>query len=185
MRVEAQPNPSIERTCHSRLRRLRHAAHVQRWAAFTTTMQCSPTWPDTGTIAAIASIIAAFSVTMLAFRVQREIGMPGRGVGSWIPPADQLLLVTSTLALVAVLLPLVAAHPSSWVHQCLPAPACAALLILLGAYPLALLAHYRLIFSGGRTGVRGPSEPSEVRVIAIAALLATLAFAWSLYLHAA
>lgn len=27
------PNPSIERTCHSRLRRLRHAAHVQRLAS--------------------------------------------------------------------------------------------------------------------------------------------------------
>jgi hypothetical protein len=148
-------------------------------------VHCSPLWPDTGTLAAIASIVAGFSVTMLAFRIQREIGMPGRGVGSWIPPADQLLLVTSTLALVAVLLPLVAAHPSSWAHQCLPAAACAALVILLAAYPFALLAHYRLIFSGGRTGVRGPSEPNEVRVIAVSLVLATLTFAWSLYLHAA
>lgn len=147
-------------------------------------MQCSPIWPDTGTIAAIASIVAAFSVTMLVFRVQRELGMPKRGVGSWIPPADQLLLVTSTLALVAVLLPLVAAHPSSWVHQCLPAPACAALVILLGAYPFALLAHYRFIFSGDRQGVRGPSEPGEVRVITTAVVLAIFTFAWSLYRHA-
>jgi len=148
-------------------------------------MQCSPLWPDTGTIAAIASIVAAFSVTMLVFRVQRELGMPGRGVGSWIPPTDRLLLVTSTLALIAVLLPLVAAHPSSWTHQCLPAPACATLVILLGAYPFALLAHYRFILSGGRTGVRGPSEPGERKVIAVAVVLAILTFAWSLHIHAA
>ena len=148
-------------------------------------MECRDVWPDTGTVATIASIVAAFSVTVLAFRVQRELAIRARGVPSWIPPADWLLLATSTLALVAVLLPVVAAHPTSWMHRCLPAPASAATVVLLATYPFALLAHYRFIFAGGRTGVRGPSERGEVLVIRAGSLLSFAIFGWALYLHAA
>ena len=78
-----------------------------------------------------------------------------------------------------------AAHPTSWMHRCLPAPASAATVVLLATYPFALLAHYRFIFAGGRTGVRGPSERGEVLVIRAGSLLSFAIFGWALYLHAA
>jgi hypothetical protein len=141
-------------------------------------------WPDTGTLSTIAGIIAAFSVSMIFFRVQREIQMHGDGEINWVPWADRLLLLSSFLSLICVLLPLVAAHPSSWAYQRLPGPACAATVVLVAAYPAAILAHYRFILGCGREGERDNPEPAERWIVwfALASSLATAA--WSYPLHA-
>jgi hypothetical protein len=120
---------------------------------------------------------------MVAFRVQRELLARERGVGTWIPPADRLLLAASTLALLGVLLPLVVAHPGSAFYRLLPASSCAVVIVLLAAYPFALLAHYRLILGSDRTGVRGPVEPGEVLVIWCAVALSLVVFVWTMYLR--
>ena len=141
-------------------------------------------WPDTGTLATIASVIAAFCVSMTFFRVQREIQMHGNGEINWIPWADWLLLLASFLSLVCVLLPLVAAHPESWAYQRVPGPACAATIVLVANYPLAILAHYRFILGGGRSGPRNNPEPSERWIVWFALALSFATATWSYPLHA-
>jgi hypothetical protein len=142
-------------------------------------------WPDSGTIATVASVAAAFTATVLVFRIQRELQIRANQVPSWIPPADILLLVTSAISTLGVLLPLFAAHPSSWIYRNVPAPLCAVVVVLLTAYPFALLAHYRFILAGKRTGVRGPSEPGELLVIKLAVVASIAGFAWAIYLRVA
>ena len=146
-------------------------------------MPAPVSWPDTGTLATIASVIAAFAITMVFFRVQREIHMKGAGEINWIPWADRLLLVACTLALVLVLLPLVAAHPSSWAYQRMPSSACAAAILLVAAYPAALLAHYRFIFRFGDRTQRVNPEPGEMLVVMVALAAALTVAAWVYYLH--
>jgi hypothetical protein len=141
-------------------------------------------WPDTGTLSTVASIIAAFGVAMLFYRIQRELQMQEAGELNWIPWADWLLLGASLCALLLVLLPLVAAHPTSWVHRSLPAPACATSIVLLAAYPVAILAHYQFIFAHGRTMPRINPEPSEKVVVIVAILFATGAGLWAYSLRA-
>ena len=141
-------------------------------------------WPDTGTLASVASMIAAFGVAMLFFRIQRELQMQKAGELNWIPWADWLLLGSSLSALLLVILPLVASQPLSWAHRFLPGPACAAAVVLLAAYPVAILAHYQFIFAFGRTHPRINPEPSEKVVVLGALLVAAGTAFWAYTLRA-
>jgi hypothetical protein len=141
-------------------------------------------WPDTGTLSTIASVIAAFGAGMLFFRIQRELQMRDAEERNWIPWADWLLVSASLLALLGVLLPLVAAHPSSWIYQRVPAPACATTIVLIAFYPAAILAHYRLILDADRTGPRDNPEPGEKTVVWIAIASALVTALWTYTLHA-
>ncbi|WP_155401825.1 hypothetical protein [Chromobacterium violaceum] len=140
-------------------------------------------WPDTGTLSTIASIIAAFGVAMLFFRIQRELQMQKRGELNWIPWADWLLLFASLLALLFVLLPLVAAHQTSWAYRFMPPSACAASIVLLAGYPIAILAHYQFIFAFGRTLPRVNPEPSEAAVVVSAVVIAIGVAYWAYVLR--
>lgn len=141
-------------------------------------------WPDSGTLSTIASVIAAFSIAMIFYRVQREVAMHERGEIVWLPWADYLLLTAALLALFGVILPLVAAHPSSWAFRSIPGPACSAATILVGLYPVAILAHYRIIFGTERTGPRVNPEPAELITVVLAVSAAVVTCAWSYKLHA-
>lgn len=141
-------------------------------------------WPDSSTLATVASIIAAFSVAMLSFRVERELRMRQAAELNWIPCADWLLLLALLCALLLVILPLVAAPPSSWVHRYLPGPSCAAAVVLLAAYPFAILAHYQFIFAFGRKLPRSNPEPSEAVIVVLALLLAAGTAWWAYALRA-
>jgi len=145
----------------------------------------STAWPDTGTMSTMASIIAAFGVAMLFFRIQRELQMQKAGELNWIPWADWLLLFASLMALLFVLLPLVAAHQTSWAYKFMPPSACAASIVLLAAYPVAILAHYQFIFAFGRTLPRINPEPSEAIIVVLAVLAAVGAAYWAYALRAA
>lgn len=136
-------------------------------------------WPDTGTLSTIASVIAAFSISMIFFRIQREVSMQSKGERNWIPWADCLLLFASFLTLLFVVLPLVAAHPTSWAYKNIPGPACATAIILVAFYPIAILAHYRFIFGNGRTGPRDNPEPGERWTVWIAIIVAIVTAIWS------
>lgn len=141
------------------------------------------TWPDPGTLANIASVVTAFAVAMLVFRIQRELQMARELEINWLPWADWLLLGAALLSLLFVILPLVASHPTSWVHRILPPAACAAAVILIAGYAVAILAHYRLILKGGRTGPRTNPEPGERRVVFCTLAIATGMVIWTAYLH--
>ena len=151
-------------------------------------MQEAGIWPDAATLATIASVIAAFSVTMVFFRVQREIDMGKEGEMNWMPWADRMLIAACSIALVFVLLPLVATKPVWPIYRMLPSAACAAAVVLLACYPFALLAHYRVILAfknGVGEGQRVNPEPGEELVVRFASAFATVAAVWTAYLHAA
>lgn len=141
-------------------------------------------WPDNGTLSTVASIIAAFGVTMLFFRIQRELQMQEVRELNWIPWADWLLLCASLAALLFVLLPLVASHQTSWAYRFLPPSACAASIVLLAAYPVAILAHYQFIFAFGRTLPRKNPEPSEAVIVVLAVVAAAGTAYWAYSLRA-
>lgn len=140
-------------------------------------------WPDSGTLATIASVITAFAVAMLFFRIQRELQMAKELEINWIPWADWLLFGAAWVSVLLVILPLVAAHPDSSIYRLIPPAACGASSILVVGYTLAILAHYRLIFSGGRTGARSNPEPGERGVVFATLAVAAAEFLWALYLH--
>ena len=58
----------------------------------------TPHSPDSGTLAGVASVIAAFGAAMLFFRVQREITMREQDERNWIPWADWLLVVATLVS---------------------------------------------------------------------------------------
>jgi hypothetical protein len=131
---------------------------------------------DTGALATIASIIAAFGAAMLPFRIQRELEMRQQGERNWLPWADRLLVGATLTSLLLVILPLVAmAHPSP-LAVALERAACAAAAILVSGYVFALLAHYRLIWGGKQAGPRANPEPAERLAAWITLVLAAAAF---------
>lgn len=140
-------------------------------------------WPDSSTLANIAAVITAFAVAMLFFRIQRELEMAEKSEINWMPWADWLLLGAAWLSLIFVILPLVSAHPTSLVYQVIPPAACAATAILVAGYSIAILAHYRLIFAAYAIGPRTNPEPGERYVVTLTALIALVAFVWTVYLH--
>lgn len=142
-----------------------------------------PSWPDSGTLASIAAVITAFAVAMLFFRIQRELQMANEFEINWIPWADWLLLGAAWLSLLFVILPLVAAHPTSLAYQVLPPSACAATATLVAGYTVAILAHYRLILGGNKAGPRVNPEPGERYVVTLTVAISIGVFVWTGYLH--
>ena len=140
------------------------------------TMAISP--PDSGTLASVASVIAAFGSAMIFFRVQREISMEEEEEINWIPWADWLLVIATWTCLILVIVPLMLLDPASRVFRVVPAAACAAAAVMVAGYPLAILAHYRFLFARGRTGPRTNPEPAERLIVITAFALAVIAFAF-------
>jgi len=62
---------------------------------------------DRGTLATIASIISAFGVPMLYFRIERELRMRKKEEIVWLPAADWLLVGATLVSLLLVIVPLV------------------------------------------------------------------------------
>jgi hypothetical protein len=140
---------------------------------------------DAATVATIASVISAYGVAMLFFRIQRELYMHGQGERVWLPVADWLLVAATLMSLLLVLVPLV-----SFSGLRLPAAASGAAAILVAGYVFAILAHYRILFGRDRLfwgklreGPRDISEPSESIVSIAASALALGFFLWRLSWH--
>jgi hypothetical protein len=131
---------------------------------------------DPGVLGTVASITVGFGITVLFFRIDRELRMHQRGERIWIPWADWLLLSATIGSIVAVLLPLVLFPESRALGVRLPTAGCAASLVSLAGYVLGILAHYRLLFGSRRSGPRHNPEPSE-RLIVVLTLLAAIGVA--------
>ena len=145
---------------------------------------------DTGTIAAIGTLIVGFGITAFVFRVQRELQMADAGEPYWLPWADRLLVGVVTVAIGLVLFPIVMAHGAShfWGDR-LPAAACAASTMALTGYIPALLAHYRFGPRPARTWIwfgpppeqfRRAGEPAERVIVLVFTVLGLAAAAGSL-----
>ena len=128
---------------------------------------------DGGTLAAIASITAAFGTTVLIFRVQRENDMRAKRERVWLPVADWLLLTATVASLLLVLVPVAAGY-----NLRVSAAASAAASVCVAGYIPAILAHYRIVLGSRRSGPRDNPEPLELVwvVLTVVAALATATF---------
>ena len=128
-----------------------------------------------GNYLTVASLIAGFGVTVLMFRIQRELRVRDErskepGGLAW---ADFLVLAAILLSLVGVVLTLLLFGDAALKYA---GAFCAAAVILLAAYPIAILDHYRLLTSEKRKGSGKQGEPIERIVVLAAAALAVLVF---------
>ena len=129
----------------------------------------------------VASIFSGFGVTVLMFRLQREISImedPDRqDEPTWLAWADYLILIVVALSLLLVVLPIMLSDSANVVVHQLAAATCSACAILVAAYPWAILAHYRILFGSSRSGKRERGEPAERLVVLVSGILATGIFA--------
>jgi hypothetical protein len=115
---------------------------------------------DGYSLVTVASIIASFGVAMLVFRLQRELEMKAKGEINWIPYADGLYILAALSALLLVILPILFGTKSRIALCIARAATCLSVFFLAGYIP-SILAHYRLILGGGRTGPRTNPESAE------------------------
>jgi len=127
----------------------------------------------------VASILAGFGISILMFRIQRELHIQEKypDAPNWLAWADYLVIASIGLSLLLVVVPLVALPGPGKNALALAAGSCAAAAILLAAYPLAILDHYRITIGVRRKGERMKGEPVERALVLGAAFVATAAFA--------
>lgn len=133
----------------------------------------------------VASILSGFSISVLMFRLQRELAVRERHPDwpNWLAWADYLVIATVVLSVLLVVVPLVAfSEPTEFVFS-IAAGTCAATSLLLLAYPFAILDHYGIEIGGWRrkagdnVEIRHKGEPIERMVVVIASLIAAVVFA--------
>ena len=127
----------------------------------------------------VASILSVFGIAILMFRIDRELYMQERHPDrpSWLAWADYLVLVSIMISLLLVVFPLAALPSPGKKMLAFAAGGCASSAILLAAYPLAILDHYRIGIGASRTGERNKGEPIEKVLVLGAAFLAVAVFA--------
>jgi hypothetical protein len=129
---------------------------------------------DAANLLTVASVTAGFGIAALVFRIQRELQMAACNETTWVPKADWLLITATLLALLAVILPiLMAGQMNSSVVALASIPAVFSVVLLAG-YMFAILAHYRLIFGGCRSGPRENPEPAEKKIIVVTITVGTI-----------
>jgi hypothetical protein len=133
---------------------------------------------DADAYLSVASILSGFGITVLMFRVQRELKLkemkPPKVIRlAW---ADYLILSAITLSLILVVLPLLLLRSVPEICITPSAASCAASCILLAAYPIAIIDHYHIEWNK-RSGKGLKGEPGERLIVTAAATLALLAFA--------
>lgn len=134
--------------------------------------------PNAETLATVASIVAAVGTAALFFRIPREIKMMEKGQPTWIAGCDWLAIAATLVAVIFGLLPVLLFHGCELLGRRIPTAACAASLTALAGYPLALPAHYGLLFRKGRKWKQ--VEPLECMIMVIAAVLAVVSVVFSL-----
>jgi hypothetical protein len=130
-----------------------------------------PSQVGVGDLIAVSAIVGGFGITVIMFRIQRELEMQRRGETSWIACSDYLILASIFMSTFLVTLPLLAV-PTLRYTAAIARAACAAALILEAGYIPSILAHYRIGIGEHRKEGRTNPEPGERLFIGISALLA-------------
>lgn len=94
----------------------------------------------------------------------------------WIPWADRLVVAATMAALTLNVFPSISGFVSEGMATALGMAAGSSAVVLLAGYVLAILAHYRLIFTGNRTGYRENPEPAERWITWVTSLTAVVIF---------
>ena len=124
-----------------------------------------------GAVIAVAAIVFGFGVTVIMFRIQRELEMRKKGEPSWIACSDHLIFASIFVSVFCVFLPTFLL-PKFNCTVAIARAGCVAAIILEAGYIPSILAHYRLGFGKNRIGGRTNPEPTERLFIWIAAILA-------------
>jgi hypothetical protein len=114
-----------------------------------------------GELIAVAAIVIGFGLTVIMFRVQRELWVQEKHSDwrNWVASSDFLIFVSLLLGvLVSVILLLPGLRPRA---EAFASAACASALILQFGYIPAILAHYRIDMGRKRTEERKPRERGE------------------------
>lgn len=132
-----------------------------------------------GDLISTASIIVGFGITVIMFRVQRELYVLEELKRSplWLAWADYLVIASVALAIVGVILPLLILGGGGPKGLTVSAAVCAAAVVLLGGYIPAVLAHYRIELGARRTGWREKGEPVERLAVKLTVIGAIVIFA--------
>jgi hypothetical protein len=123
----------------------------------------------------VASILSGFGITVLMFRVERELAMRKENKVTRLAWADYLILAATSLSLIFVVLPLMLFRSLPEICITLSSASCAAAAILLAGYPFAIIDHYHIEWRK-RSGHGLKGEPGERIVVGTAVALAILAF---------
>jgi hypothetical protein len=148
----------------------------------------------------VAGILSGFGITVLMFRIQRELDVEEKWGPdfTWLAWADYLVIIATLLSLLLVVLPLTIFHEQTKWSVPLASASCAAASVLLAAYPFAIIDHYRIEWGKSRWGDlrkfrqgdefhweklngRGKGEPIERKIVIGAIALATLLFVGVLF----
>jgi hypothetical protein len=127
----------------------------------------------------VAAIILGFGVTVVMFRIQRELQMQEQNEPTWIACSDYLILASIFASLFLVLLPLLVVPKFQYVIAIGRAGCCAAIILEAGYIP-SILAHYRIGFGKGRHGPRTNPEPTEHVFVWLFAIFAVVCFSFVL-----
>ncbi len=128
-----------------------------------------------GILITVASIITGFGITMLFFRIQRELDMSAKGEPIWIPYSDWLMVCAILISLILVILPGILDSVSlGWLSRIPKAASIASIILIIGYIP-GILAHYRLIFGRGKIGPRYNPEPPEKIIVLATAICSAVA----------
>lgn len=141
---------------------------------------------DSGSVLTAASIIAGFGVTVLMFRLQRELQISDKNweslererMPTWIPPADYLVISAVLISLLFGVLPLLVTEVDPKQSPRLSVASCAAATVLLAGYIPSILAHYRFIY-----GLHKPRPYFlwwELFFVTLTIIGALVVFHWSL-----
>jgi hypothetical protein len=132
-----------------------------------------------GDLIGVAAIVLGFGVTVVMFRIQRELQMQEANEPIWIARSDVLILASIFASVFLVLLPLLLLPKLDYVIAVARA-GCVAAIILEAGYIPAILAHYRIGFGKDRHGPRTNPEPTERLFVWLFAIFAAGCFSFAL-----
>jgi hypothetical protein len=108
--------------------------------------------PTPGDLIAVAALIVGFAVTVIMFRVQRELWVQERHPKwpNWLSWSDYLIVTSVIFAIFALIVLLVIPGITQY-RRALAAGSCVAAIILQAGYIPGILAHYRIEIGRHRT----------------------------------
>ncbi len=140
---------------------------------------------DPGALIGAAALIVGFGITVIMFRIQRELWVQEQHPEwpNWLAWSDYLVVASVMLTLAFAIVPLLSFPVLTPCRRALASAACVAATILLAGYVPAILAHYRIEIGRSRTGVRLKGEPKERLVVFVSIAVASFGFIFTLWEH--
>ena len=141
---------------------------------------------EAGNLISVASIVAGFGITVIMFRVQRELSIQEsrptlRSTLAW---SDYLIIASVFLALLGSVEVLLLDPAVPHYLQAVAAAACAAAVFLQVGYIPGILFHYGIRYGRNSTiDDRQSGEPGERAIVILSAVVALLVAAWVFRQH--